>query len=287
MDTFLYDKSTSWPTFKDILSAYHQCRLKKQSSNQQISFEVRLAQNILKLEKEIKSQTYTPSRSRCFILNQPKPREIFAAHFRDRIIHHLIVSELEDYWERRFIFSSFACRKNKGTHGAIRYLQKQVRSLSQGGHKDVYILKLDLCSFFVSFDRYLLKDLLLASSTNNVLSYLIEQTFTHDPRKNVFIDSTEEERLLIEPHKSWFNREAHEGLPIGNLTSQFGANVYLNALDHYIKRELKQKYYQRYVDDLSFLSTSKEDLLQLEFKINSWLMTHRKQSLNKDIVPKL
>ncbi len=110
----------SWPTYHDLILAYRDCRLHKPASHSQIEFEVRLAQNIGALFNEIRSGRYRPRPATCFVVTRPKAREIFAADFRDRIVHHLLVTQLEPVWERKFIFSSFACRQGKGLHGAIR-----------------------------------------------------------------------------------------------------------------------------------------------------------------------
>lgn len=272
----------SWPTFEDILTAYQSCRLHKISSIQQVRFEYKLSENILKIHNEIHSLTYSPSISKCFILTKPRSREIFAAHFRDRIIHHLIVSKLEPPWERKFSYSSFACRKGKGNHAAIKQLQKYARSASHGGIKEVFILKLDVQTFFASIDRMLLKNLMLQNIHDDKLNFLIEVTLNHDPRKNVHMASPFNSYNLISHNKSWFNRGPSKGLPIGNLTSQFGANVYCNDIDHYIKRTLKSKFYIRYVDDFIFLSNNPEELAPLIKKIGDYILKTRGLTLNKD-----
>jgi RNA-directed DNA polymerase len=269
-----------WPTFLDVLTAYQNCCAGKSRSLHQSKFESHLGENISSLTNEIHQRTYKPLNSVCFVVTHPKPREIFAARFRDRIVHHLIVSELSKIWEKKFSHFSFACRKNKGTHGAIRELQKQARRMSQGGRKEVYALQLDVASFFVSIDRAILKNLMLKKATNPQLRWLIVNLFDHDARIKVQKQSPPDLFNLIPDSKSWFHRPAQQGVPIGNLTSQFGANLYLNDLDQQIVRILKPNGYLRYMDDFTLLDTDPEKLKTMIEPIDSWLLTNRKQTLN-------
>jgi len=270
----------AWPTYRDLLNAFHQCRKQKHPSYHQLTFEKRLGFHLAQLETEIHAGTYQPAPSSCFIVHRPKPREIFASHFRDRVVHHLVVSRLEALFEPSFCFESFACRKGKGTSGALRALQKSGRRLSQGGHRPLWILKLDLARFFVTIDRERLTRLLLAKINHPMLRQLTEKLFTHDGRLGCRRIGSIEELAEIQASKSWFTQPAHLGLPIGNLTSQFGANFYLNGLDHFVLRKLKPKAYLRYMDDLVFLDTSPERLAYLETEIELWLSRERGQHLN-------
>ena len=275
----MINPNDGWPTFEDVFNAYKECRIGKPANAQQTRLEFRLGENLVTLTREIQDRSYEPSRSTCFVVTHPKPREIFAAHFRDRIVHHLVISRLTPIWEPRFSPSSYACRKGMGTHGAIRELKKQVRKVSQGGLKTVHVLQLDLASFFVSINRPILKSLVLRQ-TKDTLAWLIETIFESDARKNVYMQSPKKMFELIPSEKSWFSRPDDEGIPIGNLTSQFGANLYLNELDHFIKRNLKARSYIRYMDDLTFFDTDHEKLSELIEPVDQWLKTNRKQCLN-------
>jgi len=166
--------SPEWPTFADMIEAYRSCARGKAPSDHQTLFERRLLGNLLDLHREIHEIHYKPSRSIRFIVTEPKPREIFAAHFRDRIVHHLIVSELERKWEPRFSNASFACRRGRGTHGALRDIQRQVRRISRGGRSKVWALQLDLEAFFVSIDRRILCELILKDIRHPTLRRLAE-----------------------------------------------------------------------------------------------------------------
>ena len=275
-----YEES-DWRSFESLVKAYKSCRFGKSASLHQIGFETKLGKELLALHHEIISGTYKPRPAACFFVSRPKPREIFASHFRDRIVHHLVISRIESIWENRFSYSSFACRKGKGTHGALRYLQKLVRSISRGGEKKVWALHVDLKSFFVTIDRNILIELLTKDIRDPGLKGLVRSLYLTDLRigaKKIYTSN----KVTVAPGKSWFDQAAEKGLPIGNLTSQFGANVYLNALDQWIQRELKPKGYIRYMDDLVLLAETREDLHGLDLKIDQWLKVHRKQSLNQD-----
>lgn len=268
-----------WRSFDSLIKAYRSCRFGKSASLHQISFEAKLGKELLLLHNEIISGKYRPRPAVCFHISRPKPREIFASHFRDRIVHHLIISQIESEWERRFSYSSFACRKGKGTHGALKYLQKLVRSISMGGERKVWALHVDLKSFFVTIDRNVLVELLTEKIQDRDFKQLVESLYLTDLRigaKKIYTSNNVE----IAPGKSWFDQEPDKGLPIGNLTSQFGANVYMNALDQWIQRTLTPRGYIRYMDDLILLGKTEEELIGLDLKIDNWLTHHRKQSLN-------
>ncbi len=269
-----------WPTYHDLMLAYRDCRLHKPASHSQVEFEIRLAQNIGALFDEIQSGRYRPRPATCFVVTRPKPREIFAADFRDRVVHHLLVTQLEPVWERKFIFSSFACRQGKGPHGAVRYLQRRVREISQGGLKPVWILQLDIEKFFVTIDRTIVCDLLLKHCHNEKQRELISVIYSHDARKGSKKSGDPASFGLIAKGKSWFDQPPERGIPIGNLTSQFGANVYLSGLDHFVQRELKPDAYLRYMDDLLLIDRDPDKIRDQADAIDGWLVNNRGQHLN-------
>jgi RNA-directed DNA polymerase len=274
--------SQLWPTYHDVMIAHKNCRLHKPPSRSQIQFEMKLGESISTLHKEIHSDRYCPTRVKCFIVTHPKPREIFAADFRDRIVHHLIVSELEAVWDKKMIYSSFACRLRKGTHGAIKYTQSKVRELSQGGVKPVWALQLDIEKFFPTIHRPILCELLLKHVYHARLRQLIQIVYSHDARVGALKCGDPSLFSLIPQGRSWFDQLPHQGIAIGNLTSQFAANAYLTGLDHFIQRELKPSTYLRYMDDQLLLDQDPKKLEVLIQPINQWLITHRSQQLNSD-----
>ncbi|MBO7126414.1 reverse transcriptase [bacterium] len=275
-------------TPKNIFKAYIDCRRRKRSTVNAQKFERKLCTNIVSLTKSLQSGNYEPGKSICFVVRNPKPREVFAADFRDRIVHHLLVRFLEQHWEKVFIHDSYACRKNKGTLAAVERLHHNMLSISKNGKKRAYFMQLDVKNFFMSIDREILwkflekglrKQLGIRKNAENCVQMTIfdldfsekEQNFKkiskvlhtllfHEPTKDYINKSTKREWSWVPPEKSLFNAEKGKGLPIGNLTSQFFANVYLNALDQFIKHVLKIKYYVRYVDDFVIMHEDKEQL---------------------------
>ncbi len=263
-----------------IYKAYKKCAKGKRKSSQCQRFQNRLGQELFLLHKELNNNTYKPSAGRCFVVVNPKVREIWASTFRDRVVHHLIVEPLEKIWEPRFHPKSFACRKGKGLHAAIEDFKKQVRRLSQGGMVTVWALKVDIASFFFTVDRDILKKLFLQEARDQELVQLIEKLFSFDPRSNFKRVGDLSLFAKIPKEKTWQYRAEKQGMPIGNLTSQFGANLYLNDLDQFVSRKLKPKGYLRYMDDLTLLDTDPAKLRLLEGVIDNWLLRNRKQRLN-------
>lgn len=266
--------------WNQLLWAYHKCKKGKHKSLDVLRFEEHLGRNLHSLKLRLQSGTYRPKPLRCFAVDHPKPREIFAAAFEDRLIHHLLVGPLEKVWEPKFSTSSYACRRGLGPLKALCDIQSSVRSLSQGGRKEVFALHLDIKSFFVTIDRRILKDLYLSKTKDPWLKYLIEAILGTDGRINSFKIDPVMHSKLIPKEKSWYHQGLNQGIPIGSLTSQFGSNLYLNALDHFVKRQLKVRHYFRYMDDLLILGTAQEELKQFELPISIWLQKHRNQNLN-------
>lgn len=273
---------------KNIFKAYIDCRRRKRSTVNAQKFEQNFTTNIVPLTKSLQNGDYTPGKSICFVVRNPKPREVFAADFKDRIVHHLIVRFLEQHWEKIFIHDSYACRKNKGTLAAVERLHHNMKSISQNGRKRAYFMQLDVKNFFMSIDRGILwnflekglrKQLKIRKKAKNCpqmtifdfnsdekmeifekISKVLHTLLFHEPTKDFVNKSTKREWAWVPPEKSLFNAENGKGLPIGNLTSQFFANVYLNELDQFIKHVLKIKYYVRYVDDFVIMHEDKEQL---------------------------
>ncbi len=266
--------------FSDICKAYKKCAKGKRRSGDCSRFEMRLGRELYLLEKEINSGKYKPAAGKCFIVTKPRVREIWASTFRDRVVHHLIVKPLELIWEPKFHPKSFACRKGKGLHAAIEDFKKQVRSISQGGMKEVWALQLDIESFFFTIDRDILKNLFLSQIHDPEVRRLIVLQFVTDPRANFKKVGDQALFKHLPPEKSWHSRRPRQGIPIGNLTSQFGANLYLNKLDHFIGRRLRPKGYLRYMDDMTLLDTDPERLQTMIAVVDEWLKVCRRQTLN-------
>lgn len=209
-------------------------------------------------------RTYYPGRSTCFVSLHPKPREVWAAPFHDRNVHHTLYNHIAPRFERAFSADSCACIKGRGTAYAARRLAAKVRSITENGKRRAFYLKCDVANFFVSIDKNILHRRLAAKVREPWWLWLTETILFHDPRENVEIKATAAEMALIPPHKSLFNQPPHLGLPIGNLPSQFFANVILDPLDQFIKHHLRVRHFVRYVDDFVLLHESPRQL-------NAWL----------------
>lgn len=256
----------------DLFQAYFDARRNKRNTINALAFEKHFEEEIFKLYDEIKSGRYSPSRSICFIVNSPVKREIFAADFRDRVVHHLIYNYLSPLAEGTFINDSYSCRVGKGTHYGIKRVDKFIRSCSQNYQEDCYILKLDIQGYFMSINRDLLfiqVSNLLNSKAHRIdfnlelILGLIRLTIHNDSTDGCVVKGSRSDWEGLPRDKSLFTAKRNCGLPIGNLTSQLFANIYLNEFDHYVKRDLGIKYYGRYVDDFVLVYSDKEYLKSL------------------------
>jgi len=281
-------------SFQNIYNNYISCRKRKRNTINALKFEENLEQNLQELYYSLNNKTYEPRRSVCFTVLKPKPREIFAADFRDRIVHHIIVGALGIVFEPGFSKDSYACRKGKGTHKAVKHLQRNMRKVIGGnsGRKRAYFLQLDISNFFMSIDKQILFSIIenkvnifsgWDSDFKEDLFWITKKLIFYDPAINFIQKSTKAISELVPNHKSLINVEKGKGLPIGNHTSQFFANVYLNELDQFIKKELKCKYYVRYVDDFILLSESKEELLNWFWKVKYFVEVRLLLNLKNEI----
>ena len=241
-------------SFENLINAYYQCRKSKRETRSAATFELHFEHELLKLTDELNKRTYQTGRYTCFAISEPKVREVWAANFRDRIIHHLLVNILEPIWEKQFIFHSYACRRGKGAHKAIAYLKKSI-------HPKLFYLQVDIQSFFVSIDKNILFGIIKKHIRNPDMLWLSEKIILQDPTSNYSLKGDKNLLQTIPRHKSLFGNPRERGLPIGNLTSQFFANVYLNELDQFAKHTLRCHQYFRYMDDVLILHSSKEQLL--------------------------
>ena len=262
---------TSIFSFRNIYQCYLDCRRKKRNTYNALRFEINAEENILKLEKELKDHSYRPSRSILFAARKPKLREIFAADFRDRVVHHILVKELEKIWESIFIHDSYACRIDKGTHKAVVRLQSFLRKITSNGNVRAYYLQLDIKDFFTSIDKELLFTIIQRKVTEPGVLWLTERILFWDCTTSFTQRGNKTLLANIPPNKSLFGKENRRGLPIGNLTSQFFANIYLDQLDQFVKHTLKAHYYLRYVDDFVILSKDASELSIYRARIEDFL----------------
>ncbi|MBP8960957.1 group II intron reverse transcriptase domain-containing protein [Patescibacteria group bacterium] len=259
--------------YKKLYVTYLACRKNKRLKNSSAEFEFYLEKKLFSLGNSLLdvSNNYTPLPFSVFVVTQPKIREIFAAQFTDRIVHHLIVSHIQPIFEPKFIYDSYANRKDKGTHLAVKRLQKFSRKITNNGTRRAYYLQADIKSFFTSINHQILFDLVKTHVKDPIILELIEKTIFY----NCSINFVKKGDLTlfdkVPAQKSLFHIPLDQGLPIGNLTSQFFANVYLNELDQYVKHTLKCKYYIRYVDDFIILGLDAGELEIILAKIDTFL----------------
>ena len=284
-------------SLKNVYRAYLDCRKNKRKTINALKFEWNLEKNIFSLQKELGTKKYRPGRSICFVVKEPSPREIFAASFRDRVVHHLLINEVEAIGEKKFIFDTFSCRKNKGTHAAIRRLKKFIGKITENNRREAAYLQLDISGFFMAISHDILygffKKLVSRQEKTDQwkedVLWLAKTIIFHKPTKNYIIKGNLSLFNLIPPRKSLFESPSGQGLPIGNYSSQFFANLYLNELDQFIKRELKCGYYVRYVDDFILLDGDKDKLKRWRNKIGDFLKGYLnlELSLKKQILQPL
>lgn len=239
-----------WPQvieFENLLQAYHKARKGKRCRDEVAYFALNAEYELLYLQSELDSKTYQPGQYRQFTLYDRKPRLISAAPFRDRVVHHAIMNIVEPRLDKTFIFDSYACRNNKGVHLAVERYQKWARQYD-------YALKLDIAAYFPSIDHLILKQQIRHKVKDKHVLWLFDQILDYAPQTgNTVVHYFPGDDLLTP-------LERRKGLPIGNLTSQFFANLYLNELDHFVKETLKVSAYLRYVDDMILLANSKKQL---------------------------
>ena len=267
------DDHASHPTFSDLVAAYFDCRRTKRNSESALAFEQDLERNLVELYDELIGGIYQPGRSICFVITRPRPREVWAADFRDRIVHHLLYRRIGARIEASFIADSCACIPGRGTLYGARRLEAKVRSISENWSRPAWYLKLDVANFFVSIDKRILWTLLEPRIDAPWWRALAAQILFHDPRPTVELRGAPWLRALVPPHKRLAPQSTAFGLPIGNLSSQFFANVYLDVLDQFVKHQLRCRHYIRYVDDFILLHESPQQLNAWRAEIEVLLAT--------------
>jgi len=226
--------------FDNLYLAAKKAQKNKRYRDSVLDFNYNLASELLKIQEELINKTYQPGEYRTFHLRDPKSRLISAAPYRDRLVHHALCNIIVPIFEKTFISDTYANRVGYGTHRALRRFTQFARS-------HVYILQCDIRKYFPSIDHEILKELIQrkikCQDTLWLINRIIDNSNPQEPIIQYFNDDT-----LLTPI------ERRHGLPIGNLTSQFFANIYLSPLDHFIKEELRCKAYVRYVDDFALFS---------------------------------
>ena len=241
-----------WPqlvSFENLLGAYRAARRGKRGTRQVARFEQRCEEHLLRLQDELESGRYRPGPYRSFVVHEPKRRVISAAPFRDRVVHHALCRVIEPIWEARFIHNSYACRVGKGTHKAISTAQHYAR-----GHR--YALRCDVEQFFPSIDHAVLRGQLAHHIGDGRVLDLIDLILAGGASA-----LSDEYRPVFFPGDDLLSVLRPRGLPIGNLTSQFWANVALHDLDLFVAHELRCRAFIRYCDDFVLFANDAATLL--------------------------
>ena len=248
---------------ENLYTAYRDARRGKRDKVQVFEFEFDAGSELNRLHDELRTQTYVPGAYTNFRLHDRKRRLISAAPFRDRVVHHALCNIIEPIFERTFIFDSYANRRGKGTHAALDRAQQFAR-------KYRHVLQSDIVQFFPSIDHAVLRDLLAHPIADERTLWLIDQIIASGADVHIA-------QYVMQwfPGDDLFSRTRPRGLPIGNLTSQFWANVYLNELDQFVKRELKCAAYVRYVDDFLLFADDKHLLWDWKNRIAEFLQSLR------------
>ena len=239
----------------NMLLAYRNASRGKRGRSATAAFELLLADNLLTMQKELEEQAYLPGGYTSFYIHEPKKRLISAAPFRDRVVHHALCNVTVPFFEKLFIPDSYANQKGKGTHRALDRCTQFARRFK-------YVLQCDVKQFFPSIDHEILLEILAGMIPDESVSWLIERILSSG--RGVL---SEEYEMVYFPNDDIFSPNRPRGLPIGNLTSQWWANCYLNPFDQFVKRELSCNGYLRYVDDFLLFSDSKCELMRWREKI--------------------
>ncbi len=238
--------------FASLYAGYLRARKGKRYRPEVLRFSAALEENLIALQNELIWHMYSTGRYREFYIHEPKTRLVAALPFRDRIVQHAVVAAINPIWEARFISDSYACRVNKGTHAGADKAQQLLRKV-QHKHGRIYVFKADIRHYFASVDHAVLKQLLRRRIADPETLWLLDQ----------IIDSTPE-----------------PGIPIGNLTSQLFANIYLHALDEFVKYELREPDYVRYMDDFIIVHHDKDHLHHIRAEIEAFLTQKLRLTMN-------
>lgn len=249
-------------SIENLLISWQEFLLGKRKKRDVAEFSADLMDNILELRQELAERKYKHGGYEAFVINDPKTRSIHKALVRDRLLHHAIHRILYPYFDKKFIYDSYSCRVDKGTHRAIDRLRYFGKKVSKNDTRTAWVLKCDIRKFFTSIDHGVLKNTLKKYIEDTDILWLLNQV----------IDSFQIENGVA------------VGLPLGNLTSQLLINVYLNELDQFVKHVLKAKYYLRYADDFVILDADKNKLVSLLPKIKEFLNGKLKLTLHPNKV---
>lgn len=273
----------------DLLAAWKDARRNKRHKTYQLRFERNLESELIRLRDAILQRKYHPAPSTCFIIHDPKMREVFAAQYRDRIVHHLLYNMIAPYFVKGFIRDSYSCIPGRGTLDGVKRLEEKIRKVSNNYSRPCYVLKLDISGYFMHINRvFLLKICLHELEPYKqeldfpLVQYLLETIILEDPTVHCRRVGDEKEWEGLPASKTLFCSPSDCGLPIGNLTSQLFSNVYMNVFDRYMVSRVGADCYGRYVDDAFVVSHSQKDLRRLIPLAESFLQENLSLTLSRN-----
>lgn len=273
----------------EIFEAYYDCRRTKRNSPSALQFEENLERNLMYLYRELVSGEYSPGPTTVFVVEYPKVREVWAASFRDRIVHHLIYNRISDRFHKRFIHDSYACIPGKGTHRAVTRMEHFSRSVTNNFTSPGFVLKMDVASFFVSINRLVLDELMSPHIPEPWWLALVRTVLHRNPVPDAIVVGLPEKMRKVPKHKSLFHAPPNTGITIGSLISQFEANIVMNVVDQFAKHELKLDRYVRYVDDITVFGSDAALLATVPDKVDALMQTklHLRLHPNKTSINKV
>ena len=300
-------------SFENLLLAARKAQDGKRFQEAVARFNFHLERELYRLQEELQTRTYRPGPYHEFHIYEPKLRKISAAPYRDRVVHHALCNVIEPIFDRTFIFDSYACRRDKGTHKAVDRFTEFCR-------KSDYVLKCDIKKYFPSIDHGILKTLFRRKIRDANVLWLMDLIVDFSNPQEGFLDErgiagdrpprygdgdtlgiagdrppryggTETLGIAGDRPPRYgngdigngdiFGGDRRRGIPIGNLTSQFYANIYLNGFDHFVKETLKCRHYIRYVDDFVVLDNDKARLHQVKAEMEAYLAQHLRLQLHE------
>lgn len=249
-------------SLENLFLAWDRFKVGKQRKRDVQEFEWRLEENIFQLHRDLKYRRYKHGPYTSFYISDPKQRHIHKAAVRDRVLHHAVLSVLNPIFESTFIPTSFSCRKGKGTHKGVAILESMIRKVSRNYSRLCLALKCDIKKFIATVDHQILLNIIQRKIKDDKAIWLLSEII----------------KSFNSPYPALFKRK---GLPIGNLTSQLFANIYLNEFDQFIKHRLKVKHYVRYTDDFVVVADNRRYLQGLLAPIHSFLGSRLALELHK------
>lgn len=288
------DEDKPFVTIEEVYEAYCRTVKRKNVTDDLVNFEKDLFYNLTVLWYELNTKTYQISSSHVFVVEKPVKREVFAAILRDRIVHHILIKKVVPIFEEKcFIDDSYSCRKGKGTHFGGRKLREKLSILTENFTKEKVICVFDIRAFFMSIDKGKLwslteyvfkkyyKEYGITEKDLGYILYYFKLVIENNPQDDCIFCCPKSRWEGLPETKSMLHNDRRHGMPIGNLTSQFLANLFLSPFDHEMVKKPEVEFYGRYVDDFVFIC----DTTETAIKLRKWIETYIKDKLGLTLHP--